>query len=131
MEPPGTPERMNTPERSVDMTTRWLNRTMITGAALLWSASLASAEISSTNGYYNAKPGVECVTREHCFATVFRWDFEKVSNMMTANDLAALRKMEAEKRFVYTRSGIPVIIEARYERMLEVRPKGETFSIYM
>ena len=83
-----------------------------------------------TNGIYTAKPGVTCTTRES-FATVLMSDLDRARNMISSSDNEAIKKFIAEKRMTWTKVGVVVIVEQRFDNNIKVRPKGETEALWM
>jgi len=83
-----------------------------------------------TNGIYTAKTGVTCTTRE-AYATLFMSDLDRARGMIGSDDNEAIRKFIAEKRMIYTKAGVEVYVEERFEGNIKVRPKGETASLWM
>jgi hypothetical protein len=90
----------------------------------------AGVTFEKTNGIYTAKPGVVCTTRDS-FATIFMNDLDRARNMITSSDNEAIKKFIAEKRMIYTKAGVVVIVERRFDNNIEVGPKGETVSLWM
>jgi hypothetical protein len=111
---------------------RHIKATLITGTILLWAATAtAGTTLSATNGVYTAKPGVECTTRENAWAALWFHDFDMAKRMILSRDIDAFMKMEKDRRVIELKTGLPVIIETRHEARVEVRPKGQTFTLWM
>ena len=90
----------------------------------------AGVTFKKTNGIYTAKPGVTCTT-EDAFATVLLTDLDRAKNMINSNDNEALKKFVAERRMIWTKVGVTVIVEQRLDNNIKVRPKGETAALWM
>src|SRR5688572_26570254 len=58
-------------------------------------------------------------------------DLDRARNMSTSSDNEAIKKFIAEKRMTWTKVGVVVIVEQRFDNNIKVRPKGETEALWM
>ena len=95
----------------------------------------SAATSSKTNGLYTAKVGATCQIGEGGYAAVLMSDLDLARSMLKANDMAAFRKLIETERVFYTKAGVTVFVEDRYEgdgrRNVRVRPQGEIATAWM
>jgi hypothetical protein len=90
----------------------------------------AGVTFEKTNGIYTGKPGVTCTTRDS-YATILLSDLDRARNMISSSDNEAINKFIAERRMIWTKVGVTVIVEERFDSNIKVRPKGETAALWM
>jgi hypothetical protein len=99
-------------------------------AATLASPALAEP-LPKTNGLYTAQVGAQCVTQQNAWATRFLWDATMINQIIETRDQVAWSKLLGTERIIFLRPDLTLFVTQRLETSIQVRPKGETFELWM